>query len=450
MVHEQQRDDNMKQLLEVGICGLHTVYNAFKHGTKASGWCIDKILKAMYKIFDEASNRRGSYENLTRGIYPLQFCSHYWAENQVVSDRAIDVWDDLVLVLNYWNGLSKLKQPSKKNLSYSRLKAAKSDPLLKTKLKFFGSIANTLNGFLVKFQTNNTMVSFLAESLEEIIRSFSSSFIFKETLTNVNTCLRLSKLKFVDPNLHKRPVDVDPGIGIKLELSTLQKNGAITADQVLNFKRDVIKFLSKMCTHLAEKLPIKFTLIRNARCFIPNLLVESPESSEARFIHILENLITTQHVSDKFVEEAKKHFPKLLEIAKENRESFLQFHPANACLDTFYWKHINGIKAAEKVAEVLKIILTLSHGQSADEREFSVNNSMLVENLSTTNLISQRLVHDHLTANKVSSEDFEICGKLCKSVGGARSKYKKYLSDQRKEKIESVKSLKWKSIQEDV
>ena len=92
MVLEQRRDDNMKQLFEVGTCGLHIVHNAFKHGAKASGWCFGKILKAMYKIFDQASSRKGDYEKLTRGTYSLQFCSHRWAENKVVADRAIDVY----------------------------------------------------------------------------------------------------------------------------------------------------------------------------------------------------------------------------------------------------------------------------------------------------------------------------------------------------------------------
>ena len=95
-------------------------------------------------------------------------------------------------------------------------------------------------------------------ALEEIIRSFDSCFILKEALTNANTCLRLSKLNFDSPNIHKPPVDVDPGFEIlELKLSTLQKKGIITADQVLNFKRDVSKFLSKMCSHLVEKSPIK-------------------------------------------------------------------------------------------------------------------------------------------------------------------------------------------------
>ena len=223
------------------------------------------------------------------GIYPLQFCSHRWDENHIVAERAIDVWDDLVIV-NYWMGLPKVKQPKEGSRSYSRLKTAISDPLVKTKFKFFAVTAKILNSFLVKFQTNDPMLPFLAQAIEEIMRLFGSSFWLKDALRKANTC-------FNDPSLHKRPGDVDPGIGVKLQLLILRKNGKINENQVLNFKRDVVSFLSKICTHLAEKSPIKHSLLRNSRCFIPTLLVENPESSEARFLHVLENLVTAQQIT---------------------------------------------------------------------------------------------------------------------------------------------------------
>ena len=81
---------------------------------------------------------------------------------------------------------------------------------MKTKFKFFAATAKILNGFLVKFQTNKLEVLFLAQAIQEIIRLFCSSFLLKETLSKANGCLRLFKLNFNDPFLHKRPGDVDP------------------------------------------------------------------------------------------------------------------------------------------------------------------------------------------------------------------------------------------------
>ena len=187
-------------------------------------------------------------------------------------------------------------------------------------------------------------------------------------------------------------------------------NGKINENQVLNFKRDVVSFLSKICTYLAEKSPIKLSLPRNCRCFIPSLLVENSESSKARFIYVPENLAIAQQITDEFAGEAKQHFPKFLEIAKENKQSFAEFdlQKEGHHLDTFYWNHIEGVSSVEKVAEVLKMILTLSHGQASVERGFSINKSLLVENLSETSLISQKIVLDHLRF-KMSAQKILKC-----------------------------------------
>ena len=75
----------------MGTCGIHTVHCAFKHGGVGSGWGIDKVLSAMYKILDQSPSRRADYKRLTDGVYPLQFCSHWWAENERVAVRAIAI-----------------------------------------------------------------------------------------------------------------------------------------------------------------------------------------------------------------------------------------------------------------------------------------------------------------------------------------------------------------------
>ena len=94
-----QCNNNQKELLEIGTCCIHSVHCAFKHDGVPSGWSIDKVLSAMYKIFDQSPSRRADYERLTDGVYPLQFCSHLWAENEKVAVRAIAVWENIQIVV---------------------------------------------------------------------------------------------------------------------------------------------------------------------------------------------------------------------------------------------------------------------------------------------------------------------------------------------------------------
>ena len=79
--------------MEIGTCGIHTAHCAFKHGGVASGWDIDKVLSAMYKIFKHSSSKRDYYEWLTEGVYLVEFCSHWWAKNDKVAVREITVWE---------------------------------------------------------------------------------------------------------------------------------------------------------------------------------------------------------------------------------------------------------------------------------------------------------------------------------------------------------------------
>ena len=149
-------------MLNIGTSGLHTVHNAFKHGSKTSGWSSDKVLSSisMYKIFHQSSSRRGDYEKFIRGIYSLLLGFHRWVENKLVVERAIEVWNDIVTFVKFWMNLSKSKQPSSDNKSYTRLKQVIADPLIWTKFKFFAAVAKILNNFLVTFETDNPMVSF--------------------------------------------------------------------------------------------------------------------------------------------------------------------------------------------------------------------------------------------------------------------------------------------------
>ena len=100
------------------------------------------------------------------------------------------------------------------------------------------------------------------------------------------------------------------------------------------------------------------------------------------------------------------------------------------------------MKSIEKVAKVLKIVLTLSHGPASVEHCFSVNKSLLVENLSAKSLISQRIVYDEMNFHNLTLQNFIINPALRKSVRNARNEYEKYLEEKRKEKLHSEKDLK--------
>ena len=171
------------------------------------------------------------------------------------------------------------------------------------------------------------MVPFLANSLEDMIRSIASTFLIADKLKEANTCLKLSKLNFKDANFHKRLADVVSPIPVKVALSDLKKKGKVSS-KALQFKSDVISFLSVLCAHLVEKSPIKYALARSAT-LIPSHIVEVPDSNEKKFHHLFQILYTSQQLFDKVVEQTKQEYSQFVqEVAIPQKEEFLGFDVA--------------------------------------------------------------------------------------------------------------------------
>ena len=72
--------------------------------------------------------------------------------------------------------------------------------------------------------------------------------------------------------------------------------------------------------------------------------------------------------------------------------------------------------------KLLKILLMLSHGQTQNERRFSVNKNLLVENQHTTTSTAQHIIHDHMMYHELESSNLTIIAKLLSHVKQAQSK----------------------------
>ena len=102
LLNEHRSDNKQSWLINIGICGLHTIHNSMKHGENYSGLKLNKLLQSMYKIFEEAPKRREKCEEITlakTSDYPLQFCSHHWIKNEIVMKRAVEIWPIMVEIV---------------------------------------------------------------------------------------------------------------------------------------------------------------------------------------------------------------------------------------------------------------------------------------------------------------------------------------------------------------
>ena len=66
LLEEDRNEKELSQFVYIGTCGVHTLHNSLKHGEKASGWNVKRLLTSLHRIFDELPSRRADYEALNK------------------------------------------------------------------------------------------------------------------------------------------------------------------------------------------------------------------------------------------------------------------------------------------------------------------------------------------------------------------------------------------------
>ena len=104
----------------------------------------------------------------------------------------IAVLEDVRKVVQFWDKLTKSKQPNSK--SYSNLKNSLDDPLIHAKLNFFCYVAYIIEPFLKKFQMDKPMVPFFFElraTVSDLLEIVVKSSVIK-------SCKNVRQLKEID------------------------------------------------------------------------------------------------------------------------------------------------------------------------------------------------------------------------------------------------------------
>ena len=108
-------------------------------------------------------------------------------------------------------------------------------------------------------------------------------------------------------------------------------------------------------------------------------------------------------------------------------------------MDTFLFEALNQQKIYEGLWCIIQLLLTLTHGQAAAERGFSVNKDILAPNLKALSLTALCLIHDSIPAGQIEIADCIITDELLTSCSHASNRYKMYLMEIKTKKIRNLK-----------
>ena len=124
----------------------------------------------------------------------------------------------------------------------------------------------------------------------------------------------------------------------------------------------------------------------------------------------------------------------------------------------FQWRLIGWTRFIDRLAnkadlkelwKVVKLLLTLSHGQATVERGFSSNKEVMVENLAQHSLVAQRVICDHVrSVGSVLRVDFSK--ELLLSAASGRQRYHAVLDEKRRETEVTRRSERKRSLLEEI
>ena len=166
---------------------------------------------------------------------------------------------------------------------------------------------------------------------------------------------------------------------------------------------------------------------------------------------LVSNLIQTKWITPRNGDEINSEYKRYIEkVAVGNRESFLKFSKLKDRLDEFYFSSVGGLDEYPQLCKVIKMVLTLFHGQASVERGFNINKAMLQPNLMSKSLTTQKLIDDHTKAHNSSAESVVITKQLRDSVKRAGNQQIIDLVERKKQEFDNARERKRDAIVNDV
>ena len=177
----------------------------------------------------------------------------------------------------------------------------------------------------------------------------------------------------------------------------------------------------------------------------PASLVAHQHSAEEKLKTVLNKLVDIKWQEDRECDEILRQFREVLGLLQRQfKVECESFSVDKDRLDSFFHSVIGLPQKPElkELWDLIKLLLTLSHGQAAVERGFSIKSGLLVPNLKTQSLVSQRVICDTIALSGLPVADFEITPGQLQSCSHAHARYTAYLEEQRKEKDKQRKCQK--------
>ena len=204
------------------------------------------------------------------------------------------------------------------------------------------------------------MIPFLYFDLKAVIRNLL--YVVIEPVV-IEACHSGKQFKEIDLSkkgnlLLLSKINLD--FAVEKEINTLAKSDVVTIQQINKFRESARDFVVEMLYKLLERSLLGSTLFRCASVFDPTCLLDmTQEKLQIRWKDYLKCFSELDILSTQKCDKAMLKFKSFVTDIKSNCQAEVQGFTRKVRLEKFYLEEIN-IQKYEEIAEVLKIVLTLS------------------------------------------------------------------------------------------
>ena len=140
-------------------------------------------------------------------------------------------------------------------------------------------------------------------------------------------------------------------------------------------------FLIKMVKKILDKSPLTYPLVRYMNFLDPRIFIAKKETSAEKLTRILRIISEAGRITDSECDKVMKQFHQFHDNSLiADSEAFKSFSMESNRVDTFYFDQLANEADLKELWKVVKLLLTLSHGQATVECSFSSNKEVMVEN----------------------------------------------------------------------
>ena len=312
-----------------------------------------------------------------------------------VSNRWLSMGPVCSVVITNWNALKKyfLETEHSKTVAESSMfiqicACLKEQETMLAKLHFILSVSELFECYLKKLQSKSTVIHVLHETLTEMVKLLMMRFVKEEAVNGK----RGEELVDIDLHSNKKNIEFcDFGCICKQMLLKIKKTNNSNTTVL---ERDMLRFFVEATKYLQKKLPLKNRFLISLRCLVP---AYRNENHTVDMIATLTKSLPKMSDSSTFIDTVMAEW--LLYQADMDIDSSAMDEVDKYWAQVFRKVDSLGQLKYSHLALVVKVALSVSHGQADVERGFSINKMMIGDQrtrLKHSTIVAVRTVKDFL------------------------------------------------------